>query len=1486
MEDWDNDTLTAYREYRLGTDPRAEDTDGDGLSDTLEVVTPELDPTDADVNDNGVPDGRDDFDGDGLSVTNETAAGTIIGDNDTDGDGLEEGPEIHEYGTNATLVDTDADGLDDGDEIALGTDPLVPDTDGDGVRDANETYNTTASNETIGATVTITGQGNVAADTDVRPAAHSRYGGEYAPNSSVSSFVEFDTERNFSSANISLGYDDSTLGNESDAAIYRFNESLGTYERVGGTIDAANDTVTAETAHFSTYVVFNESSWQRYLESRSALEGNVTDVGPLPPAPADSVTIQNIDASDYPNITVYSHVDTPTGVNGTLNSSQFRVFENGNEFPVESTSFTEGTRLDIVFVFDDTGSMGGEIDDMKRGVSDLTGSIEDAGIDARYGLVSFKDGTHVDQELTDDTGAFQESVNGLYASGGGDGPEDSLDAIYRGAEMDFRNDTQRVVVHITDYSAHASDRTTHSYTDVSERIRTTGSEFYTVSPESTDFDTIANETGGIWMDISDSDFGVVLDDIQSSLTSRYAVRYEAARPLDGTGRRVDLYADDPAVGVGNDTDAYIAPNRTTKDCTGPDSDGDGISDYCERTGIPLANGPIVTTNPDDPDTDGDGTLDGREIDLSEKVTNARGQFAGYAWTSDPTVSDTDGDGLNDTEELVGWEVQATLSSDQSRDFVEGLYSDGSNGASHLRNWTVDSDPRQSDTNFDGLNDSQERRYRIDPRSANTDGDTLSDSAEIEQNLDPTIHDHRPPEVTVYVTSIDKPNAWLDNRATYTLTYGVDDPYGVSRIAVVHNDEVRDTPSIKDAGSYLSEFQTGYAESLQDDLSGARTNIQVRDTNGNEDTELGFSRSTILVEGAKASDSVSIDSARAARSLGFYSGITSAVGSSIEAARSFVDDPLGFVDSMTQIIGMIDELGPELIRAMADSYEQRQRTANPYSEGSSSTRYHQFRTNYYGGLLWGEVAKATAGGQAANAVKQTRSASRVADKLDGTNVMRTARTYARAKDRVGRWEARQKARGAARLADATETPRAVARRTLRPAKTATDVVRTRYHIRRADVDMDSLDDTQQRRLGEMLAENDPASARAIRRMDQDAVDDLTRLDVDASTRSDLAPKYRQLDDSERQRVANLIDREGEDGSKLARDMDGETLSDFVSCSPSSVGSGAAAAGSYGGVAGASPAGDSCDPEFLDRVAEVNADVDDFNADAFARRYENDIDDKAAFRAATKDLDTADRQELLRITTEVDREYVSNIGNGVADMRSSDAGNLDDFFAFDAGKATQVRATVLRAVGDGDFDAVTPERAYQFSNDVRELSSNPDVEGASKVINEDLTSSNGFVNANDNNVKGAMYELRVANGKLSDRLDGDATLKLSFEPDVDFDSLSSDEVSDIADELEVPESQVRDELEYGSPDDPNPEFDGFAIEADGKAMYYEAKSGDVSTRDIKGKLSRLRAYQMTDSDVSSSQIRLNSLEPKSSDKVTNKAWEFLNDKEFGNAEQFDW
>jgi len=123
--DLDADGLSNANELTLGTDFRDDDTDGDGIEDGYEVHQFGSDPLDADTDDDGVPDDV------------EIREGTDYGRADTDADTLDDRSELA-GNTSAIDADADLDGLPDRLEVELGTDPRDRDTDGDGLTDLTE----------------------------------------------------------------------------------------------------------------------------------------------------------------------------------------------------------------------------------------------------------------------------------------------------------------------------------------------------------------------------------------------------------------------------------------------------------------------------------------------------------------------------------------------------------------------------------------------------------------------------------------------------------------------------------------------------------------------------------------------------------------------------------------------------------------------------------------------------------------------------------------------------------------------------------------------------------------------------------------------------------------------------------------------------------------------------------------------------------------------------------------------------------------------------------------------------------------------------------------------------------------------------------------------------------------------------------------------------------------------------------------------------
>jgi len=113
------------------------DADGDGLADAWELLNfGDLDETPA-----------GDTDTDGLTNQLEFTQGTNPTVADTDGDGLNDGPEVATHLTNPKVADTDGDGLSDGAEINThNSNPLQADTDGDGYPDGFEVAEATNPN--------------------------------------------------------------------------------------------------------------------------------------------------------------------------------------------------------------------------------------------------------------------------------------------------------------------------------------------------------------------------------------------------------------------------------------------------------------------------------------------------------------------------------------------------------------------------------------------------------------------------------------------------------------------------------------------------------------------------------------------------------------------------------------------------------------------------------------------------------------------------------------------------------------------------------------------------------------------------------------------------------------------------------------------------------------------------------------------------------------------------------------------------------------------------------------------------------------------------------------------------------------------------------------------------------------------------------------------------------------------------------------------
>jgi len=653
LHDPDNDLMVNGLESTYDLEPFNNDTDGDGIADGIETQFPQLNATNADTDGDGVPDGQADPDNDSIPTSDEIDNGTAPFDADTDLDGLDDDREA-ELGTNPRSADTDTDGLDDADELSLGTDPTVADSDipntsvneaGNGILDGNETFTTSTSNESLNATVSITGEGNVSSGVDIGNGSNPDIGTtETVQSARVSPVVNFESERSFDSANVSISYNESKVSDPSDLAVYRRNETTGGYTPLNSTVDPDTGTVQATTEHFSKFVVFNVTNWQ-----------------------------SNYDAVEPPEIEDEASV----------------------------------TPVDATFILDSSGSMGGnDPNDLRlRASRRFVGALIDGD---RAGVVDFDSSAQLRQSLTTDFGAVNSSIGQVDSFGGTvieGGLREALDEYEAnsnasrakiailltdgqngGSNSEVRSQAQRADdLNVTVYTIGFGGANDQLLRDVAD---TTGGNFTFVSDVEdlpNVFARIANQTGP-----QDSDGDGLTDRTElAGFVAKDSGELIRTDPFDadtdGDGIPDGQEVRDPVrikqevtVTVDNSSGSPVTRtvNQTVRpiisDPTEVDTDNDGLSDKREyssftlgytRTpeetetvrkavqkfdsvsGVPsMASSKTVQLAPNQYDADGDGLSDGEEVTLG----------------TDPRSADTDGDGMPDQEELGNQEEDPTL----------------------------------------------------------------------------------------------------------------------------------------------------------------------------------------------------------------------------------------------------------------------------------------------------------------------------------------------------------------------------------------------------------------------------------------------------------------------------------------------------------------------------------------------------------------------------------------------------------------------------------------------------------------------------------------------------------------------------------------------------------------------------------------------------------------------------------------------------------
>jgi len=269
-----------------------------------------------------------------------------------------------------------------------------------------------------------------------------------------------------------------------------------------------------------------------------------------------SVSLAQVDTTRYPNITLYVNVRDASGNPvGGLSKDQFRITEDGA--PVEITDFA-GTgdvrTVDIVFVFDTTGSMRDEIEGVKQTCIAFAQKLKDKRRDYRLGLVAFGDeirGVYKSSgDLTDNAEEFKGWISTLRATGGDGDQENDFAALKQASQMKFRAGTQKIFILITDAPPHhygdRSDGGTRfddpdlTVDRATALLKQNAVTLYAITADDSDFRRLAQETSGEFYELRPTtDFTGIIDKLGTTIAQQYRIGYKSPRPTyDGTRRNI------------------------------------------------------------------------------------------------------------------------------------------------------------------------------------------------------------------------------------------------------------------------------------------------------------------------------------------------------------------------------------------------------------------------------------------------------------------------------------------------------------------------------------------------------------------------------------------------------------------------------------------------------------------------------------------------------------------------------------------------------------------------------------------------------------------------------------------------------------------------------------------------------------------------------------------------------------------------------------
>lgn len=647
--DCDNDGLNSTGEIAAGTDPTNPDTDGDGINDGDEVNNGSDPLNFCDPINSGL--GTDDCDLDGLTNDQEVIAGTDPNDADTDNDDENDGQEVL-FGTNpldpcdpyigaVATADCDNDNLDNAGEALAGTDNNNPDTDNDGFIDGDEVANGSDPLNSCSPSATAVGTNDCDED-GLTNDDESFYGTN--PNNN-------DTDGD----GILDGAEVNGDSNPLDACDPNIN-ALSTNDCDNDGLDNAGE------------LLAGTDNTNPDTDGDGLTDGNEVTNGTDP-----------LNACDPVNTGIGSN---DCDLDGLTNDEETLAGTDPNNPDTDGDGYNDGAEV-------------------TAGTSPLNPCDPDINASAT---------ADCDNDMLDNAGEILAGTDNTNPDTDGDGFVDGEEVANGSDPLDS-------------CSPNAGALGTNDCDN--DGLDNSGEAFYGTDPANPDTDgdgiNDGDEINGLSNPIDSCDPNV------NALSTNDC-------DLDGLDNAGEITAGTDNTNPDTDGDGFndgteVSNGTNPLNACDPVNSGLGTDD-CDVDGLTNDEETLAGTDPNNPDTDGDGYNDGEEVNFGSSPLNPCDPDI----NASPTA-DCDNDMLDNAGEILAGTDNTNPDTDGDG-FVDG--EEVTNGSDPLNSCSPDASViPTNDCDEDGLDNSGEAFYGTDPANPDTDGDGINDGDEVIGLSNPT-----------------------------------------------------------------------------------------------------------------------------------------------------------------------------------------------------------------------------------------------------------------------------------------------------------------------------------------------------------------------------------------------------------------------------------------------------------------------------------------------------------------------------------------------------------------------------------------------------------------------------------------------------------------------------------------------------------------------------------------------------------------------------